>query len=197
MPQVFVTFDIGHIDADTLVHLCAANCLLDVSSVCLVECIDLLAIGSVSDIYLLYMLVQALSFFICLLLFSCLVDALLGPSLEVDALRELAVIVDLETLHGVVIELEAFEIKDNCIGEVLEVRAPLSTDELVILFTVVLVVSLKDVWLDVEVKCFLDRLLVLDIERDGIEVFIALTNIRIAWLKRSCLIAQFASNRLL
>lgn len=61
----------------------------------------------------------------------------------------------------------------------------------------VLVVALQDVRLYVEVERFLDGLLVLDIERYRVEVFIALAHIRIAGLKRSRLIAQLATNRLL
>lgn len=53
----------------------------------------------------------------------------------------------------------------------------MSTDLAIMLLAMVFVVTVQDVWLDVKVEGFLECLLVLDVQRDSVKVFVALANV--------------------
>ena len=123
-----------------------------------------------------------------------LVDALLRPRLEIDTLRELTIIVDLVSLEGRVVVLEALQLDHHSITQLLQIAALVGIDLLVPLLAEVLVLSLKQVWLHIGVERVLQATLVLDVEGEEAERLLRFTNVCILFLKRLNLVANHSTD---
>ena len=135
---------------------------------------------------------------LCGLLFFCIplnfLNSLFGPPSEIDSLWKFTVVVYFQPLHAVVVEFKPLQVDHHTVGKVFEVGSPLGTYFPIVLFTHVLVVSLQDVWLNVQIQGLLNVLFILDVERNRIEVFVSLADIFVLWFKGLSLIANHTSD---
>ena len=105
-------------------------------------------------------------------------DSLLAVRLHVKVSREGAVVVHFVLLHGIEVELKAFQLEEEYIGKVLD-RASLQSISLNLAFLAeVCVISFEPFALDKRLEPLKDRLLVLDLQRYGHELLLTLTVVR-------------------
>jgi hypothetical protein len=110
-------------------------------------------------------------------------DTFFSPWFQINLFWELTVVVDFDALQGLVVEVKSLEIEDYRRRKLLDVGAALDIyQSVVVLFTLVLVVTFEDVWLDVEIKRFLQALLVFNVECKGEERLLFQANIRVVSL---------------
>ena len=97
-------------------------------------------------------------------------EPLLGVVAHVEVLWELAVVVDLRTLHRVKVKLKALERSYQVAGQSLDALALESINFLVTLLAEVLVVFVEHIALNKGVETLFDRLFVFDGNADSEEV---------------------------
>lgn len=110
-------------------------------------------------------------------LLLCVLEALLGVREEVNGVKELAVGVELELLHGVVVELEPLQSEYHYGRELLETNPLQSLDLLVTFLTEVSVLPLHDLPFNQLVQGLVNRLLVFNLQPNRQEVFDPLTGV--------------------
>lgn len=124
-----------------------------------------------------------------LLLFTFL-DTFLCPRFEVDLLGELTKIIELESLHGVIVEIKSLQVDNDCITQFFNVRSSSRIDFSVILLTHILVVTIEMIRFDKQVQCFAKVLLIFYVKLNGKKGLLTLTNIGKFFLCGACLIAN-------
>jgi len=97
---------------------------------------------------------------------------------HIDLKRELKILVDLDSDHLVIVELEAFERQHHETRQALDTLSLESINFLVTLFTVICVFSLKHLSLHCSQESLLERFLVLNWDLDSKEVFRAVILMR-------------------
>lgn len=79
-------------------------------------------------------------------------DSFLGPRTQINNLRELAVVIDLDAFQSLIVELKPLEIEHNRRWQMLDIGPSLDIDQpVVILVALVLIIALEDVGLHIKV----------------------------------------------
>lgn len=98
-----------------------------------------------------------------LLLFFTLLDTFLCPRLEINLLGELTEIIELESLHCVIVEIKSLQVDYHSVTQFLNVRSSGCIDFSIILLTHILVVTVKMIWFNEQVKRFAKVLLIFNV----------------------------------
>ena len=125
-----------------------------------------------------------------LLLFFTFLDTFFCPRFEVDLLRELTEIIELESLHGVIVEIKSLQVDNDRITQFFNVRSSGRINLSVVFLTHILVVTIEMIRFDKQVQCFAKVLLIFNVELNGKEGLLTLTNIGKFFLCGACLIAN-------
>ena len=97
-----------------------------------------------------------------LLLFTFL-DTFFRPWFEVNLLWELTKIIELESLHGIIVEIKSLQVDYHSVTQFLDVRSSGCIYLSIILLTHILVVTVKMIWFNEQVKRFTKVLLIFNV----------------------------------